>query len=78
MAHIGVAYLLFVSGDRMLPAVFVLVGAIGLLQMGYVVPLWYVLRRRGRKKMARGLAIAASITLLVNAVLWLILYINGS
>lgn len=78
MVHLGVAYLLFVAGERTLPVVFVLVGAIGLLQIGYVAPIWYVVRRRGRRRMATGLAVAAGITLLFNASFWLVLYVNGS
>lgn len=78
MVHLGVAYLFFVSGDRTLPTVFVLVGAIGLLQIAYVVPMWYAVRRRGKRKMAKGIAIAAGITLLANSILWLVLYVNGS
>lgn len=78
MAHIGIAYLVFISGERTLPAALVLVGAIGLLQIGYVAPIWYVLRRRKKKRMASGLAIAAGITLLLNTALWLDLYGNGS
>ena len=78
MVHLGVAYLFFVSGDRTLPTVFVLVGAIGLLQIAYVVPIWYAVRRRGKRRMAKGIAIAACITLLANSILWLVLYVNGS
>lgn len=78
MAHLGVAYLLFVTGDRTLPAVLVLVGAIGLLQIGYVAPIWYLLRRRGQRRMAKGFALAAGITLLLNALFWLVLYARGS
>ena len=77
MAHLGVAFLLFAYGEGTLPTVVVLVAGIGLLQIAYVVPIWYVLRRRGRKKMAKGMAIAAIITALVNAALWGVLYVNG-
>jgi hypothetical protein len=78
MVHIGIAYLVFISGERTLPTALVLVGAIGLLQTGYVAPIWYLLRRRGKKRMATGLALAAGITLLLNTALWLDLYGNGS
>ena len=77
MVQLGVAWLLFVRSERMLPSVFVLVGALGLLQNGYVVPLWYVFRRRGMKRMAKGLLIAAAFTLLVNVVFWMVMYVNG-
>lgn len=77
VVHLGIAYFVFVESERMLSSVFVLVGAIGLLQVGYIAPLWYLFRRRGKRRMARGLLIASTITLLVNAVFWLVLYING-
>ena len=77
VVHLGIAYFIFVQSERMLSAVFILVGAIGLLQVGYIAPLWYLFRSRGKRRMARGLLIAATITLLVNAVFWLVLYING-
>ena len=77
MVQLGVAWLLFVRSERMLPSVFVLIGALGLLQIGYVVPLWYIFRRRGMKRMAKGLLIAAAFTLLVNVVFWMVMYVNG-
>lgn len=77
VAHLGIAYLLFAHGERTLPTVFVLVGAIGLLQVGYIAPLWYLLRRQGKRRMARGLAIAAMITLVANATYLAVIYRNG-
>jgi hypothetical protein len=77
VVQLGIAYLLFAHGERTLPAVFVRVGAIGLLQVGYVAPLWYVIRRRGKRRMARGLVIASIITALINAGFWLAIYSNG-
>ena len=77
MAHLGIAFLLFAYGEGTLPTVVVLVAGIGLLQIAYVVPIWYVLRRQGRRKMAKGIAIAAIITAVVNAGLWGVLYVNG-
>jgi hypothetical protein len=77
VVHLGVAYLLFVYSDSMLPTVFVLVGGIGLLQVGYIAPIWYMFRRYGKRRMARGLAIAALCTLLVNAGIGSLIYMNG-
>lgn len=77
VVHLGIAYFIFVQSERMLSAVFILVGAVGLLQVGYIAPLWYLFRSRGKRRMARGLLIAATITLLVNATFWLLIYING-
>lgn len=77
VVELGIAWFLFVFGEQTLPAIFVLIGGIGLLQIGYVVPLWYVFRRRAKKRMAKGVLIAAIVTLLLNAVLWLVIYVNG-
>lgn len=77
VVHLGIAYFIFVESERMLSTVFVLVGAIGLLQLGYIAPLWYLFRTRGKRRMARGLLIASTITLLVNGAFWLVLYVNG-
>ena len=77
MVYLGVAYLLFVYGEQTLPAVFVLVGGIGLLQIGYVVPIWYFLRRRGLKRMAKGFLIAALVTALINGGFWVAIYVSG-
>jgi|SRR5215469_8600669 len=77
VTQLGIACLSFAFGERTLPAVVVLVGAIGLLQVGYVAPLWYVFRRRGAKKMAKGIALGAVFTLLLNAVFWVVIYVNG-
>ena len=77
VAHLGIAYLLFAHGERTLPTVFALVGAIGLLQVGYGAPLWYFLRRQGKRRIAKGLVIAATITLLVNAAFVAVVYLNG-
>lgn len=77
VVHLGIAYFIFVRSERMLSAVFILVGAIGLLQVGYIAPLWYLFRSRGKRRMARGLMVAATITLLVNAAFWLAIYVNG-
>src|ERR1700756_3105154 len=77
MAQLGIAWLLFVYGEQMLPAVFVLVGALGLLQIGYVIPLWYIFRGGGRERMARGVGAAATFTLVANGVFWAVMYVNG-
>ena len=77
MVQLGVAYLLFVYGEQTLPIVFALVGGIGLLQIGYIAPIWFVLRGRGKKRMAKGLFIAAAITALINAGFWVLIYLSS-
>jgi hypothetical protein len=69
VAQLGVGWLLLVADVRMLPAYYVLIGAIGLVQIGYVVPIWRLLRRKGKLRTAQGLAIAACVTLALNALL---------
>ena len=66
LAQLGIGWLLLVADVRMLPAYYVLIGAIGLVQIGYVVPIWRLLRRKGRLRTAKGLAIAASVTFGLN------------
>jgi hypothetical protein len=69
VAQLGIGWLLLVADVRMLPAYYVLVGAIGLVQVGYVVPIWRLLRRRGLVRTAKGLLLAALLTAVVNGVL---------
>jgi hypothetical protein len=68
IAQLGTGWLLLVADVRMLPAYYVLIDAVGLVQIGYVVPIWRVLVRKGRSRTARGVLIAAWITVLLNAV----------
>jgi len=68
VAQLGIGWLLLVADVRMLPAYYVLIGAVGLVQVGYVVPIWRVLVRKGKPRTAKGLLIAAGITMLANAV----------
>jgi hypothetical protein len=74
IAEFGVGWLLLVADVRMLPAYYVLIGAIGLVQVGYVVPIWRLLHRKERPRTARGMLIAAIITALFNAVIALTIF----
>ena len=76
VAQLGVGWLLLVADVRTLPAYYVLVAAIGLVQVGYVVPLWRLLRRKGKPGTARGLMIAAALTLIANAAFVLLAYLR--
>lgn len=69
LVELGVAFLLLAASEKLLPFVYALVGAIGLVQVGYVVPLWRFLRRKGRPRAARGVLLAAAITALLNVAL---------
>jgi hypothetical protein len=70
VAQLGVGWLLLVADVRMLPAYYVMVGAIGVVQVGYVVPIWRLLRRRAKARTARGLLLAAALTALLNIVIF--------
>ncbi|MGC2743878.1 MAG: hypothetical protein WA672_11870 [Candidatus Angelobacter sp.] len=73
IAQLGVGWLLLVADVRMLPAYYVLVGAIGIVQVGYVVPIWRLLRRKGKPRTAKGMLLAAALTALVNiTIAWMI------
>lgn len=73
VAQLGVGWLLLVANVRMLPAYYVLVGAIGLVQVGYVVPIWRLLRRKGKPRTANGMLLAAGLTALLNiTIAWMI------
>jgi hypothetical protein len=74
VAQLGVGWLLLVADVRMLPAYYVLVGAIGLVQVGYVVPLWRLLRRKGKPRTAKGMLLAAALTALLNLVIFWIVF----
>ena len=70
IAQLGVGWLLLVADVRLLPAYYVLVGAIGVVQVGYVIPLWRLLRRKGKPTTAKGLLLAAALTALLNIVIF--------
>jgi hypothetical protein len=69
VAQIGVGWLLLVADVRLLPAYYVLIGAIGVVQVGYVGPLWRLLQRKGKSRTAKGIVFAACVTLALNALL---------
>ena len=76
VAQLGIGWLLLVADVRMLPGYYVLVGAIGLVQVGYVVPIWRLLRRKGKPITAKGLLLAAALTLIFNVVLVMLAYLR--
>ena len=78
IAQLGTGWLLLVADVRMLPAYYVLIGAVGLVQVGYVVPIWRLLMRKEKPRTARGLLIAAGVTAVVNAVLVILMIKYGS
>ena len=76
VAQLGVGWLLLIADVRMLPAYYVLVGAIGAVQVGYVVPIWRLLRRKGKPRTANGLIIAAILTLITDVAFVMLAYMR--
>lgn len=68
VAEVGIGLLLLSATEKYLPAVYTLIFVVGLVQIGYVVPLWRLLERRGKSRAAKGLIWAALLTLAVNLV----------
>jgi heme/copper-type cytochrome/quinol oxidase subunit 3 len=75
LAQLGIGWLLLVADVRMLSAYYVMVGAIGLVQVGYVVPLWRLLRRKGKPRTAQGFMVAAVLTLICDVVVVTLIYL---
>ena len=67
LVQIGIAMLLLAAGERDIPSVYVLLAGLGLVQIAYVVPIYRLLRRKGKPRAATGLIIAASISALLTA-----------
>jgi hypothetical protein len=67
LVELGIAFLLLATSEKTLPAVYVLTTALGLVQIGYAVPIYRLLRRKGKMHTAQGLLIAACITAVANA-----------
>jgi hypothetical protein len=76
IAQLGIGWLLLVADARMLPFYCVLVGAIGIVQVGYVIPIWRLLRRKGNPRAARGMLIAAIITAGFNVAIVVAIFIR--
>jgi heme/copper-type cytochrome/quinol oxidase subunit 3 len=74
VAQLGIGWLLLVADVRMFPGYYVLVGAVGVVQVGYVVPIWRLLRRKAKPRTAKGLLLAAALTAFLNIMIWLMIY----
>ncbi len=73
IAQLGIGWLLLVADVRMLPAYYILIGAIGVVQVSYAVPIWRLLRRKGKPRTAKGVLLAAGLTALMNLIIaWMI------
>lgn len=52
------------------PILLVGLGAAGIVQLFYIIPLYTYFRRKGKTETAKGLLIAASLVILVNGLCW--------
>jgi hypothetical protein len=66
VVQLGIAFLLLSSSEKLLPAVYTLSVTLGLVQVGYVAPLWRYLRRKNHRDVAMGLLFGAGISLCIN------------
>lgn len=69
LVQLGIAFVLLASSERNLPAVYVLTAALGLVQFGYVIPIYHVLLRRRRRFAGYGLLAAACSSFISNALI---------
>jgi hypothetical protein len=69
IAQLGIGWLLLIADVRLISSFYVMVAAIGLTQVGYVVPIWRLLVRKGKPRAAQGILVAAGITAILNTVI---------
>ena len=69
VVQLGIAFFLLSRSEKLLPAFYTLSRRWVWCQVGYIVPLWRYLRRKGLRDVAMGLLMAACATLVVNAVI---------
>jgi hypothetical protein len=66
LVQLGIALLLLATTEKALPAFYVLTTALALVQIGYIVPIYRLLRRKRRAQTAYGLLTAACLTVIIN------------
>lgn len=69
VVQLGIAFVLLASSEKTLSSVYVLTLALWLVQFGYVIPIYRVLKRNSRPHAAHGLLIAACISAGVTVLL---------
>ncbi len=65
------------SSGGPLPGAFLIWIGFGVFQMVYVVPAVIIALKKGRRPMALGMGIAAGVTVLINGVVWVMLFGGG-
>lgn len=68
LVELGLGVFLFSITEKQMPVAYALIYAIGLVQVGYVVPLWRIFRRRGLTFAAAGVLAGAAGTLVLNLI----------
>jgi hypothetical protein len=77
LVQLGIAFVLLSSSEKTLPAVYVLSAGLGLVQFGYVIPIWRILSRKGKRYAGYGLLTAACSSLISTAVIDYYLFGNA-
>lgn len=67
--QLGIAFVLLASSEKALPSVYVLTLALWLVQFGYVIPIYRILKRKRRPYAAHGLLTAACISAIITMIL---------
>jgi hypothetical protein len=66
LVQLAIAFLLLAWSEKTLAVVYVMTLALGLVQIGYLTPIYRLLRRKGKPLVARGLLAAACTTAVAN------------
>jgi len=69
VVQLGIAFVLLASSEKTLSSVYVLTLALWLVQFGYVIPIYRVLKRKSRPHAAHGLLTAACISAVLTLLL---------
>jgi hypothetical protein len=69
VVQLGIAFVLLASSEKALSSVYVLTLALWLVQFGYVIPIYRILKRKGRRHAAHGLVTAACISAIITVIL---------
>ncbi|HKT52099.1 MAG TPA: hypothetical protein VJV96_17485 [Candidatus Angelobacter sp.] len=69
VVQLGIAFFLLASSEKSLASVYVLTLALWLVQFGYVVPIYRILKRKRRPYAAHGLLTAACISAVITVIL---------
>lgn len=69
LVQLGVAFVLLASSEKTLPSVYVLAAALGVVQLGYLLPIYRLLWRKGKRYASYGLVTAASASAIANAII---------